>query len=152
MRGVLADGPIAGGGAAPGDGQHVAFQSYATDLAPGTDANDTQVTADAVRQAMIGQKVKSPSGYEVVMGANHHMAKPVMIGEIQADGQFNIVYKTPDAVPAENWSRFIPENANRRRDTPSVDSATSSLRRAISGSSRFATKDRVAPSTVERSR
>src|ERR1700720_1365609 len=44
---------------------------------------------EAVRQAMIGQKVKSPSGFEVVMGSNHHMAKPVMIGEIQADGQFS---------------------------------------------------------------
>ncbi len=40
---------------------------------------------EAVRQAMIGQKVKSPSGFEVVMGSNHHMAKPVMIGEVQAD-------------------------------------------------------------------
>ena len=49
---------------------------------------------DSVRQAMIGQKVKSPSGFEVVMGSNHHMAKPVMIGEIQADGQFSIVYKS----------------------------------------------------------
>ena len=43
---------------------------------------------NAVRQAMIGQKVKSPSGVEVVMQSNHHMAKPVMIGEVQADGQF----------------------------------------------------------------
>ena len=39
---------------------------------------------DAVRQAMIGQKFKSPSGVEVTMLANHHMAKPVMIGEVQA--------------------------------------------------------------------
>jgi len=42
---------------------------------------------------MIGQKVKSPSGFEVVMGSNHHMAKPVMIGEVQADGQFSIVHR-----------------------------------------------------------
>src|ERR1700749_501023 len=43
--------------------------------------------APAVRQAMIGQRVKSPSGVEVVMLSNHHMAKPVMIGEVQGDGQ-----------------------------------------------------------------
>src|ERR1700759_1501412 len=49
---------------------------------------------EAVRQAMIGQKVKSPSGFEVVMGSNHYMAKPVMIGEVQADGQFSIVHKS----------------------------------------------------------
>ena len=54
---------------------------------------------DAVRQAMIGQKVKSPSGFEVVMRPNHHMAKPVMIGEIQANGQFAIVYKSKALPP-----------------------------------------------------
>ena len=70
---------------------------------------------DAVRTAVIGQEFAAPAGYTEKMLPNHHLTKPVMIGEIQADGQFNIVYKTPDAVPAENWSRFIPENANRRR-------------------------------------
>ena len=52
---------------------------------------------DAVRQAMIGQKVKSPSGFEVTMLPNHHMAKPVMIGEVQANGQFAIVYQEQGA-------------------------------------------------------
>ncbi|MBU8545985.1 urea ABC transporter substrate-binding protein [Falsiroseomonas oleicola] len=70
---------------------------------------------DPVRTAMIGQKVDAPCGYTEEMHANHHLSKPVMIGEIQADGQFNIVWKTPNAIPAENWSPFIPENANRRR-------------------------------------
>jgi urea transport system substrate-binding protein len=70
---------------------------------------------DAVRAAMIGQKLMAPCGYEEEMLRNHHLSKPVFIGEVQADGQFNIVWKTPDAVPAENWSQFIPENANRRR-------------------------------------
>ena len=54
---------------------------------------------EAVRQAMIGQKVKSPSGFEVVMGSNHHMAKPVMIGEVQANGQFSIVHKSKALPP-----------------------------------------------------
>jgi len=76
-------------------------------------ANTTSV--DAVREKMYGQKVMAACGYEEEMHRNHHLSKPVMIGEIQADGQFNIVYKTPTAIPAENWSPFIPENANRRR-------------------------------------
>jgi urea transport system substrate-binding protein len=76
-------------------------------------ANTTAV--DAVREKMYGQKVMAACGYEEEMHRNHHLSKPVMIGEIQADGQFNIVYKTPTAIPAENWSPFIPENANRRR-------------------------------------
>ena len=78
-----------------------------------TQARTTAV--DAVRTAMIGQKVETPSGFTQEMHRNHHLSKPVMIGEIQADGQFNIVYRTPTAIPAENWSPFIPENANRRR-------------------------------------
>jgi urea transport system substrate-binding protein len=76
-------------------------------------AKSTKV--DDVRAAMIGQKLMAPCGYEEEMLPNHHLSKPVLIGEVQADGQFNIVWKTPNAVKAENWSPFIPENANRRR-------------------------------------
>jgi urea transport system substrate-binding protein len=68
-----------------------------------------------VTPALIGQKLMAPCGYEETMGANHHLSKPVLIGEVQANGQFNIVWKTPTAVPAENWSQFIPENANRKK-------------------------------------
>ncbi len=70
---------------------------------------------DAVRQAMIGQKVKSPSGFEVVMGANHHMAKPVMIGEIQANGQFNIVFQSK-ALPPRPWSPYVDANKGKTAD------------------------------------
>jgi len=64
---------------------------------------------DAVRQAMIGQRVRSPSGFDVVMGSNHHMAKPVMIGEIQADGQFTVVHSTK-ALPPKAWSPYVEAN------------------------------------------
>jgi uncharacterized membrane-anchored protein len=70
---------------------------------------------DAVRQAMIGQRVKSPSGFDVVMGANHHMAKPVMIGEIQANGQFAIVYKSK-ALPPRAWSPYVEANKGKVAD------------------------------------
>jgi urea transport system substrate-binding protein len=70
---------------------------------------------DAVRQAMIGQRVKSPSGFEVVMGSNHHMAKPVMIGEIQANGQFDIVYKSK-ALPPRAWSPYVEANKGKVAD------------------------------------
>jgi urea transport system substrate-binding protein len=62
---------------------------------------------DAVRDAMIGQKVNSPTGFEVVMGANHHMAKPLMIGEIQANGQFDVVYHT-GLIQPNPWSQYMP--------------------------------------------
>src|SRR6204780_1003413 len=70
---------------------------------------------DAVRQAMIGQKVKSPSGFEVTMLPNHHMAKPVMIGEIQANGQFAIVYKSK-ALPPRAWSPYVEANKGKVAD------------------------------------
>jgi urea transport system substrate-binding protein len=70
---------------------------------------------DAVRQAMIGQKVKSPSGFEVVMSSNHHMAKPVMIGEVQANGQFSIVYQSK-ALPPQAWSPYVEANKGKVAD------------------------------------
>ncbi len=69
-------------------------------------AGTTEV--NAVRQAMYGQKVRSPSGYDVVMNTNHHLSKPVMIGEIQADGQFSIVSQTDEAIKGAAWSPYIP--------------------------------------------
>ncbi|QQP87895.1 urea ABC transporter substrate-binding protein [Skermanella sp. TT6] len=71
---------------------------------------------NAVRQAMYGQKVRSPSGYDVVMNTNHHLSKPVMIGEIQADGQFSIVSQTDEAIKGAAWSPYIPESAKLTAD------------------------------------
>jgi branched-chain amino acid transport system substrate-binding protein/urea transport system substrate-binding protein len=70
---------------------------------------------DAVRQAMIGQKFKSPSGVEVTMLPNHHMAKPVMIGEVQANGQFDIVFKS-DPLPPRAWSPYVEANKGKVAD------------------------------------
>jgi urea transport system substrate-binding protein len=39
---------------------------------------------------------------------NHHLHKPVMIGEIRGDGQFDVVYKT-STIKAEPWSPYIPK-------------------------------------------
>jgi urea transport system substrate-binding protein len=94
----------------PMEATYTGFKMWAQAV---TQAKTTAV--DAVRSAMYGQKVAAPSGYEEQMWENHHLSKPVMIGEMQADGQFNIVYKTPNAIKAENWSPYIPENANRAK-------------------------------------
>ena len=72
-------------------------------------AGTTEV--DAVRQAMYGQTVRSLSGYDVVMNTNHHLSKPVMIGEILEDGQFDIVWQTDGLVVGDAWSDYIPESA-----------------------------------------
>ena len=71
-------------------------------------AGSTEV--DKVREAMAGQTFAAPSGYTLKMDeTNHHLHKPVMIGEIRGDGQFDIVYKTPSAIKAEPWSPYIPK-------------------------------------------
>ncbi len=69
---------------------------------------------DKVVAAMAGQTFKAPGGFTSTMDAkNHHLHKPVFIGEIKADGQFNVVWKTPGPVKAQPWSPFIPENKGK---------------------------------------
>jgi len=66
---------------------------------------------DKVIAAMSGQTFKAPSGFVLEMDpTNHHLHKPVFIGEIQADGQFNVVWKTKDSIRAQPWSPFVPGN------------------------------------------
>ena len=72
---------------------------------------------DAVRQAVGFQVVRAPSGFDMKMDAkNHHLHKPVFIGEIQADGQFKVVWKTEGPVMAAAWSPFIPDSAKKVAD------------------------------------
>ena len=71
---------------------------------------------DAVRQAMYGQKVKNLTGGTAVMNTNHHLSKPVLIGEIQADGQFDVVWETDGEVKGDAWSDFLPESAKLTAD------------------------------------
>jgi urea transport system substrate-binding protein len=78
-----------------------------------TDAGTTDV--DAVRTAMYGQEFPNLTGGTAVMLPNHHLTKPVLIGEIQADGQFDIISQT-DPVPGDAWTDFLPESAVLKSD------------------------------------
>jgi urea transport system substrate-binding protein len=64
--------------------------------------------SDAVQQAIIGVAVPNLSGGIATMMPNHHITKPVLIGEIQSDGQFEIVWETSGSVPGDAWSDFLP--------------------------------------------
>ncbi|MDO8652496.1 MAG: urea ABC transporter substrate-binding protein [Undibacterium sp.] len=71
---------------------------------------------DKVIAAMAGQTFKAPSGFTLTMDAtNHHLHKPVMIGEIKGDGQFSVVYKTKEAIRAQPWSPFIAGNEAKQK-------------------------------------
>ena len=70
---------------------------------------------DKVIAAMAGQTFKAPSGIVSKMDEkNHHLHKSVFIGEIKADGQFNVVWKTPGPVVADPWSDYIAENKGKK--------------------------------------
>jgi urea transport system substrate-binding protein len=66
---------------------------------------------DAVIDAMVGVTVPNLTGGLSSMGPNHHITKPVLIGEIQDDGQFEVVWETPGLVLGDEWSDFLPESA-----------------------------------------
>ena len=73
---------------------------------------------DKVIAAMAGQTFASPSGFTVKMDEkNHHLHKPVYVGEIRADGQFNVVWKTKGPIKAQPWSPYIPGN-DKKKDEP----------------------------------
>jgi len=71
---------------------------------------------DAVRQAMYGQTYPNLTGGTAVMNTNHHLSKPVLIGEIQDDGQFETVWSTDGVVKGDAWSDFLPESAKLTAD------------------------------------
>ncbi len=66
--------------------------------------------ADAVQEAIIGVSVPNLSGGYSTMMPNHHITKPVLIGEIQEDGQFDIVWETSGLVAGDAWSDFLPDS------------------------------------------
>ena len=84
--------------------------AHAVEQAGTTDVN-------AVRQAAGYQVLRSPSGFDIALdGKNHHLHKPVFIGEIKADGQFQIVWKTDGPIRAQPWSPYVPDSAKKVAD------------------------------------
>ncbi len=70
-------------------------------------AKSTRV--DEVRRALVGQKFHAPSGSIVEVLPNQYLKKPVYIGQVRADGQFDVVWKSKGVVPGEAWSPYIPK-------------------------------------------
>ncbi len=67
-------------------------------------------SVDEVREAMYGLTYPNLTGGVAVMNTNHHLTKPVLIGEIQDDGQFVTVWQTPGGVIGDAWSDFLPDS------------------------------------------
>lgn len=73
--------------------------------------NAKTTKVDDVRKAIYGIEVPNLTGGTAKMLANHHITKPVLIGEIQEDGQFQIVWQTDAEVPGDAWTDYLPESA-----------------------------------------
>ncbi|HEY8565094.1 MAG TPA: urea ABC transporter substrate-binding protein [Beijerinckiaceae bacterium] len=65
------------------------------------------VDPDKVIDALPGTKAPNLTGGMSEMLANHHITKPVFIGEIKGDGQFDVVWKTDGLVPGDAWSKEL---------------------------------------------
>ncbi len=75
---------------------------------------------DPVLDAIVGVEVPNLTGGTATVLPNHHITKPVLIGEIRDDGQFDIVSQT-DPVPGDAWTDFLPESAVLDADWPGKD-------------------------------
>jgi urea transport system substrate-binding protein len=96
----------------PMEATYIGFNMWAQAV---TKAKSTDV--DKVIAAMAGQTFKAPSGITSKMDEkNHHLHKSVFIGEVQADGQFKVVWKTPGPVVADPWSDYIAENKGKKNE------------------------------------
>lgn len=87
----------------PMEAHYIGFNMWvkAVEKAQTTDVNK-------VEQAMLGITFPNLTGGMAVMNSNHHLSKPVLIGEIQADGQFDTVWQTDGLVWGDAWSDYLP--------------------------------------------
>jgi urea transport system substrate-binding protein len=71
---------------------------------------------DKVIDALPGIEAPNLSGGTSKMLPNHHITKPAFVGEVRADGQFDVVWKTPGLVPGDAWSSFLPGSKDLEAD------------------------------------
>ena len=90
----------------PMEATYIGFKAWAKAVEK---AGTTDV--DKVRTSMYGIQVPNLTGGVAEVLPNHHFTKPVLIGEIQEDGQFDIVWSTDSEVPGDAWTDFLPESA-----------------------------------------
>jgi urea transport system substrate-binding protein len=95
----------------PMEAHVIGFQMWvkAVEKAKTTDVNK-------VIDAMVGIEVPNLTGGVAKMLPNHHLTKPVLIGEVRADGQFDTVWQTKGTVPGDAWTDYLPDSKNIEAD------------------------------------
>ena len=71
---------------------------------------------DAVIEALPGTETPNLTGGIAQVLPNHHITKPVYIGEVQANGQFDVVWQTDGTVPGDAWSDYLPGSEDTEAD------------------------------------
>ncbi len=66
--------------------------------------------------ALPGLETPNLTGGMAKVLPNHHITKPVYIGEVKGDGQFNVVWKSAGEVPGDAWSDFLPGSKDIEAD------------------------------------
>ncbi len=79
-----------------------------------TKAGTTDV--EKVLAVLPGLETPNLTGGVARLLPNHHITKPVYIGEVRADGQFDVVWKTTGTVPGDAWSDFLPVSQDTEAD------------------------------------
>ena len=95
----------------PMEAHYIGFNMWAEAVAK---AGTTD--SDAVQEAIIGVTVPNLTNGMATMMPNHHITKPVFIGEIQSDGQFDVVWQTVGTVVGDAWSDFLPSSRDITAD------------------------------------
>ena len=95
----------------PMEAHYIGFNLWvkAVEKAKSTDVNK-------VLKAIVGLETPNLTGGMAKVLPNHHITKPVLIGEIQADGQFQVVWETPKVVPGDAWSDYLPGSKDLEAD------------------------------------
>jgi urea transport system substrate-binding protein len=73
-------------------------------------------SVDAVLAALPGLETPNLTGGVARLLPNHHITKPVYIGEVRADGQFDVVWKTNTTVAGDAWSDYLPVSKDTEAD------------------------------------
>ena len=95
----------------PMEATYIGFTMWAAAVEQ-TGSTDVNTVSDA----LIGMAVPNLTGGIAVMNPNHHLSKPVFIGEIQDDGKVEVVWETPGTVRGDAWSDFLPSSKNLMSD------------------------------------
>jgi hypothetical protein len=88
------------------------------------------VDPDKVIDALPGIKAPNLTGGVSEMLPNHHITKPVLIGEIKGDGQFDVVWKSEGLIPGDAWSKELEGSKDLVADWVGRNAATSTPRPA----------------------